>query len=217
MVVQKWTAQALEIELRQTNFTDLVRRFLHGQRHPESDSETPLDELPAFHEKISVYPSAVATFHAPSDLCGTGGMRRERIRAISSWRKGPARYDCLFVNTNPSAEGMCGLDVARVRLFFSFKSRRVIYPCALVHWFSRVGDEPDPDTGMWIVEPDFNYDGSPSMAVIHLDSVLRAAHLMGVCGEHYLPRNLSFANSLNAFHSYFVNKFVDHHAFEIAF
>jgi hypothetical protein len=105
-------------------------------------------------EKISIYPSAVATFYAPSDICGAGGMRSERIRAVTSWRNGASRFDTVFVSTDPTAEGMRGLDVARVRLFFSFSYEGVLYPCALVHWYSRKGDSPDDTTGMWIVEPD---------------------------------------------------------------
>ena len=208
------------MELQQPNFTNLIRRFLHRQRHPDADSDSAdvsLDELPRFHEKVSLYSSAVATFYAPSDISGIGGMRRERIRAVPTWRKGGSRYDCVFINTDSSSQGMRGLDVARVRQFFSFNSGGVHYPCALVQWFSRVADEPDEDTGMWIVEPDFKLDGSQSMDIIHLDSVVRAAHLLGVCGEDFVPKDLSYDNSLDAFHSFYVNKFADHHAFEIAF
>ena len=113
---------------------------------------------------------------------------------------------------------MRGLDVGRVRLFFSFNHRGTKYPCALIHWYSRVGDAPDEDTGMWIVKPDVNPDdGLPTMAVIHLDTIVCAAHLLGVYGEDYLPKDLSLEYSLDAFHEYYVNKFIDHHAFEIAF
>lgn len=143
-------------------------------------------------------------------------MRRERIRAIPSWRKGPGRFDCVFVNTDPSAEGMRGLDIARVRLFFSFTYRDQVYPCALIRWYSRLGDEPDEGTHMWQVEPQ-SLDGSPFMAVIHLDSIVRSAHLIGVYGRNYIPKDLTFNDSLNAFHSYYVNKYIDNHAFEIAF
>lgn len=58
-------------------------------------------------------------------------MRRERIRAVKLWRKGPGRYDTIFVNTDPSADGR-RLDIARVRLFFSFSHDGTQYPCALV-------------------------------------------------------------------------------------
>ncbi|OAX31238.1 hypothetical protein K503DRAFT_654751, partial [Rhizopogon vinicolor AM-OR11-026] len=50
-----------------------------------------------FYEKITLYTSAVATFYAPSDISGIGGMRYERIRAVYTWRNGPGRYDCVFI------------------------------------------------------------------------------------------------------------------------
>jgi hypothetical protein len=182
----------------------------------EASSSTSSDH-PEFCTKISVYSSAVATFYAPSDVSGIGGMRCERIHAIDSWRNGPGRYDCIFVNTDPSMDGMLGLDIARVRLFFSFKHEDTILPCALVHWFSRVGDSPDEHTGMWIVKPDLAEDGTHIASVIHIDTIFRAAHLMPVYGNDAVPRYLSFTHSLDAFHSYYVNKYIDHHAFEIAF
>ena len=145
-------------------------------------------------------------------------MRCERIRAVTSWRKGPSRYNTIFVNTDPAVEGMRGLDVARVRLFFSFSHEGVQYPCALVRWFSCVGDSPDNTTGMWIVEPDTSDDdGETLTSIIHLNTVLRAAHLLPVFGSEHVPRTLFFTDTLDAFSSFYVNKYVDHHAFEIAF
>jgi hypothetical protein len=199
----------------------LIRHFLRDQLYPNSGSSAATSPLPHrdpfFDETISIYTSAVATFYSPSDLCGTQGMRRERIRAIPSWRRGPGRYDCVFVNTDPTAEGMRGLDIARVRLFFSFKFRDKFYPCALVHWYSRIGDGPGENTGMWRVRQDCNADGSPSAAVIHLDSIVRAAHLIAVYGKEFIPKGLSPGQSLDLFRTYYVNKFIDHHSFEIAF
>jgi hypothetical protein len=143
-------------------------------------------------------------------------MRREWIRASPSWRNGPPRYDCVFLNTDPTAEGMRGLDVARVLLFFSFEYDSTTYPCALVRWLSRVGDGPDEDTGMWMVQPDLEEDGSSIITVIHLDCILRAAHLIPVYGDEFIPRELSLHHSLDAFLLHYVNKFIDHHAFQIA-
>jgi hypothetical protein len=160
--------------------------------------------------------SAAATFYAPSDLSGLGGMRREHIRATPSWRKGPARYDCAFVNSNPDILGMRGLNVVRILLFFSFKHRKIIYPCALVHWYKSVDNEPDEDTGMWVVEPEMDDDGKPLIQVIHLDCIIRAAHLIGIYGNHFIPRGLDFSQSLDFFLGFYVNKFVDYHAFQIA-
>lgn len=143
-------------------------------------------------------------------------MRQERIRAVPVWRKEGTRYDCIFADTDPSTPGFRGLDVARVRQFFSFQSGGVFYPCALVRWFRRTADIPDEETGMWTIEPEFNADGSPFFDIIHLDTIVRAAHLLAVYGDDRVPRDLIFHQTLSAFHSFYVNKFADHHAFEIA-
>jgi hypothetical protein len=201
-------------EIEQPDFPDLIQQFIYNQQHSDHCSDT---TLPTFYGKITIYPSAVATFHAPSDISGIGGMRRERMRAVKSWRKGPGRYDTIFVNTDPSVEGMKGLDIARVRLFFSFSHDGIEYPCALVHWFSRVGDLPDDHTGMWIVEPDILDDGENLTAIIHLDTVVRASHLIPVFGSQRVSRTLSFTDTLDTYTSFYVNKYVDHHAFEVAF
>ncbi|KAI9059928.1 hypothetical protein FKP32DRAFT_1579107 [Trametes sanguinea] len=145
-------------------------------------------------------------------------MKQERIRACRSWRKGPARYDCAFVADAEDLPGFRGLAVVRVHLLFSFKfSRNVTYPCALVSWFVPVGDQPCNKTGMWIVEPQMDAYGLPVMSVIHLDCMVRSAHLIGVAGDHHLPRTLKHTDSLDAFNAFYVNKYADHHAHEIAF
>ena len=51
---------------------------------------------------------------------------------------------------------MRGLDIARIHLFFSFEVGDESFSCALVHRFCKSFDDPDPDNGMWIVEPDFD-------------------------------------------------------------
>jgi hypothetical protein len=211
-------------EIDQMDFLVLIRRFLHEQLQSGSDSglsssssEMPLDDLPEFYGRVAVCHSAIAKFYAPSDLSGIGGMRRERIRAVPSWKKGQPRYDCIFVHTKADAEGMRALDVGRVRLFFSFEFRGETYPCALIQWFLPIGDKPDEDTGMWIVKPDVDEFGSPIRHVIPLGSIIRAAHLIGVYGDSRLRSNVTFENSLDAFPSYYVNKYIDHHAFETAY
>ena len=218
--MHKGYPEDIAAEIEQPNLPYLIQRFIYKQQSDHvSDSDSSVSEsaLATFYGRITVYPSAVATFHAPSDISGIGGMRRERIHAVKSWRKGPGRYDTIFVNTDPSIEGMQGLEVARVQLFFSFSHDNVEYPCALVHWFSRVGDLPDDHTGMWIVEPDITDDGEPFTSIIHLDTIVRASHLLPVFGQGCVSKTLSFTNTLDAFTRFYVNKYVDHHAFEIAF
>lgn len=81
-------------------------------------------------------------------------MRHERIRASPSWLRKVPRYDTALVVEDESLLGMQGLQVVRVKLFFSFSFEGVDYPCALVEWLSRIGNRPDPDTGLWKVRPD---------------------------------------------------------------
>ena len=40
---------------------------------------------------------------------------------------------------------------------------------------------------------------------------------MRVCGEAFVPKTLTADNSLEFFDSFYVDKYVDHHAFEIMF
>jgi len=170
-----------------------------------------------FEGKISIFHNASATFRAPSDPSGPRSMRREYIRATATWRKGHPRYDCVFVNVRPELPGMRGLEVARVFLFFSFVYRGTRYSCALVQWFSVIGNEPDDETGHWMVEPEVHQDGRPHLAVIHLDSIFRAAHLVPAYHtSDFVRRSLTMHDTLDEFKTFYVNKFVDHHAFEIA-
>lgn len=208
----------LAAELDEPAFSEKLENFIKDQLELDTTSYPDVG-LPRssfdMPEKITVYPSAVATFHAPSDLCGTGGMRRERMRAVDSWRQGAGRYDCIFINTDAPVPGMRGMDVARAKLFFSFTVNRVKYPCALINWFSRVGDSVDENTGMWVVEPDYDEDGIPQSSIVHVDTIVRLAHLIPVFRNEVAPRNLDYTETLDTFSAFYVNRFADHHAFEI--
>jgi hypothetical protein len=170
-----------------------------------------------FYDKITIYPPAITIFHAPSDISGIGGMHQECICAMKSWQKGPGYYDMIFINTNPSVEGMWRLDVAHVQLFFSFTHDGIKYHCALVHWFSWVGNSPDDHTGMWVIEPDMLGDGETFTLIIHLNTIIQASHLIPVFGFQCVSKTLSFTDTLDKFTSFYINKYVNHHAFEIAF
>ncbi len=199
---------------------DLIRRYLFYQLNPRSTisgADLPLEARPPFHnERIQVYHSAHAEFYAPSDPSGTTGRRHELIRSTPCWRKVAPRYDCVLVNRDSTLKGLLGMDVARVKLFFTFRYRRTLHPCALVHWFSREGTVPDSVTGMWIVRRRYHRNGTPLTSVIHLDTIVRAARLIGVCSEDYRVGEDEFEyTSLDRFDQFYVNKFADHHAFDL--
>jgi hypothetical protein len=207
----------LAVHIQQPQFPELLRRFLYEQLNPESEmapTDVPLDDCPIFDSRISVHHSAIARFYAPSDLCGAGGMSRERIRSCPSWHSAYARRDTVFIETDSEIPGMLGMTVGRVLLFFSFTYHNTYFPCALVHWFSLHGNMRDADTNLWVVKPEFHGDGRKALAIVHLDCVARGAHLLPVYGSSFLPEDFHFSYSLDTFRSYFINRYVDHHTYE---
>jgi hypothetical protein len=95
-------------------------------------NEVPIETCPQFGGHVKVFPSAVATYHAPSDPSDIRGMRRQCICATSSWHGEGSRHDTIFAEKDPDVPGFRGLHAAQVLLFFSFFYNHTIYPCALV-------------------------------------------------------------------------------------
>lgn len=191
-------------------------RYLYDPVDVSSSFKTTLVACPVPDNRIDVYYSAAATFYAPSDPSGTGGMRREHIRATPSWFKsGQPRFDCAFVKHDRCGESSGGPHVVRILLFFGFKCDGIYHRCALVQWFEHTADQPDDETGMWVVRRARRNQGLPTASVIPISSIIRAAHLIGVYGTALVPRELKHYQSLDSFRTFYVNKFADHHAFEL--
>jgi hypothetical protein len=56
------------------------------------------------------------------------------------------------------------------------------------------------------------------VSIIHLNTIVRGAHLL----PHFpsdtpVYREINYMNVLDIYCSFYVNKYIDHHAFEIAF
>lgn len=194
-----------------------VGNFLRGQFEVNNDPRLVDGEPIVVTSRPYVYHSATVIFYSPSDPSGSSGMRKEIIRACPNWRKRGPRYDCVFVETDDSLPGFRGLHVARVRCFFAFEYARKQYDCALVHWFVADEEEPDELTGMWTVEKDYLIGGAVRTSVIHIDSILRAAHLIPVYGSRPIDLYHDHRKSLDTFDRFYVNKYIDCHANEIAF
>ena len=111
------------MKIGQHDLPDLVRYFLFYQLDPSSDIEPddlPLNQCPVLWDsRVSVFHSATATFHAPSNPSGPGGMYREVIHSPPLWTKGDIsgpRRDCVFVDggggrTLPVECGACSWPV----------------------------------------------------------------------------------------------------------
>lgn len=215
------TLGKLAYALNKPNFVNKLHAFTANADH-DSNSNTSLMhdsdlDAPKIDELITVYPSALATYSTPSDMSSISSMCSEHICTTPNWRKEGPHYDTVFVNTNSSEDGMCGLDVAHVKQFFSFNCQGHVYLSAAIQWYSCCGDEPDKDTGMWIVEPDICEDGKCVTYIIHLDTIFHSAHLIAMYGNNPIPKDIPLCHTLDLFHLYYVNKFIDHHAFKIVF
>ena len=204
--------QALAEFIHQPKLPLALRRFLFTHNNPDLEAPSDMEQLPSFEGDIKVYHSAVAIYYAPSDLCGAGGLHRERIRSTPSFH-GHERRDTVFVVLDESKRGMAGMEIGRVLLFFSFSYRRKLFSCALINWFVH-DEEPDRDTGMWTVQLEHDRRGLPTVEVIDIDTIARGAHLLPVYGSSRVPEDFSHHDALDSFNSFFVNHFVDHHAHE---
>ncbi|KAF8262148.1 hypothetical protein EI94DRAFT_1773268 [Lactarius quietus] len=208
----KWAAPG-KPDSEDPKFPLTFTQFLYKHRHPEEPiAPSAIEECPTFNGAIKVHHSAVARFYAPSDLSRSGGLRHKRIRSMPNFFGHP-HCDTVFVVTNDSQPGMKGMEIGRVLLFFSFEYQREKFSCALINWFVHA-DEHDPDTGMWVVKQEFDRCGEPTIEVIHLDSIARAAHLLPIYGQSRVPEEFEYHTALDTYNSFFINHYVDHHAHE---
>ena len=213
---------SLATYIEEPRLPSLICTFLHQQFDilDNSNFNSEFDYMPDLLEMISpvsIFHSALATFYAPSDISGIHGMCCERIHSTPTWCATGPRRDCVFVVENQDKPGFRGMSVVWVRLFFSFRYEGEEYPCALVEWFKKIGRSPEEQTGMWVVRPESDNNGRRLTSIIHIDTILHGAHLLLVYGKSFLPLRLHYNWSLDSFKSFFVNKFADHHANEIAF
>lgn len=202
------------------NLVTLTQQFLYDQLNPHNNiagATVHPSHLPRIVSNIKVYHSTIATFYAPSNYSGEGGMYRERIHATPLWNKGDIhgpRYDCILIDNDASLPCFAGLAAARLCLLFSFLHAGIYYPCALVEWYTIDGTTPDSTTGYWILKPKVAR-GQRVQSVIHLDCIMRGAHLMPVFGDEFVPRTIDYTMSLDFFRSFYLNHHIDPHAFEV--
>ena len=65
-----------------------------------------------------------------------------------------------------------------------------------------------------MVAPSFISE-SENLAVIHVDTIVRGAHLLPIFGHQSVPPSISFYNSLDVYCGFYVNGFADHYAFQL--
>ncbi|KAI9570938.1 hypothetical protein HD554DRAFT_2203708 [Boletus coccyginus] len=169
-------------ELNILELLTLIHCFLYDQLYGnthQSSADVPLQAMPIYRGHMDVFHSALVTFFASSDP------------TTPSWQHGAAHYDTVLINVD-------------VLCLFSFPFLGNTFPCTLVHWYKRIGSQPDNSTGLWM------------LSVIHLNSIFRVVHLLSIFNNSTpIHPVVNLHNSLNAFKGYYMNKFADHHSFEI--
>ncbi|KAI5980349.1 hypothetical protein F5J12DRAFT_732972, partial [Pisolithus orientalis] len=48
------------------------------------------------------------------------------------------------------------------------------------------------------------------LAIVHINTIIQAAHLIPIFGQEHAPLPISFNNSLNVYCRFYINHFVDH-------
>ena len=111
---------------------------------------------------------------------------------------------------------MSSFVVAHVLLFFSFTYGGKDYPVALVWWYILSEDSGcrDKVTGMWLIEHEY-CNGKLLLQVVHVDTILCAVHLLPYFRRKRVSQAITQDNSLDKYPIYYVNRFADHHSFEI--
>jgi hypothetical protein len=68
---------------------------------------------------------------------------------------------------------------------------------------------------MWVVQPEYEGNARCTSAIINLDCIAWAAHLLPVYGSSFVPEDLCFSYALDMFCVYFVHPYIDHHSHKI--
>ncbi|KAG2039374.1 hypothetical protein BDR03DRAFT_860002, partial [Suillus americanus] len=53
------------------------------------------------------------------------------------------------------------------------------------------------------------------LSIIHIDTIICATHLLPIFSEGCVPQKATFHETLDTYCQFYVNKFADHHSFEI--
>ena len=200
---------ALTVYINQPKFPLVLRQFLYKCHHPEEPiAPSMIEECPGFDDMIRVHHSALATFYAPSNLSGSGGLWCEWIWSAPNFF-GHLHHNTAFIVINDSQPGMEGMEIGCVLPFFSFEYRCKNISCVLINWFVH-GDGCDPDTEMWTVRQGFDHHGEPTLEVIHLDSIAWVAHLLPIYGQ-CIPEDFDYHTMLDTYSLLFVNHYCNGH------
>ena len=69
---------------------------------------------------------------------------------------------------------------------------------------------------MYTIEPDCLPNGQPTTSVVHLDMVFRMAYLIPIfSNKPALSKHQHHEQMFDLFSEFYINKYIDYHAFEV--
>ncbi|KAF7346302.1 hypothetical protein MSAN_01857600 [Mycena sanguinolenta] len=155
--------------------------------------------------------------HAARNRYLSDQPRKSRIRAIAAvpakGRKSgsPAIFDTALVIEHPSqyvpSSGIAGLRPAQIRVIFKLPPQfgNYSHPLAYIEWFTPL-NRPDPTTDMFTTHRS-SRNRRRNAAVISVEHIVCACHLMGKCGAT-IDRKWTSFNVLDEAAMFYVNPYI---------
>ena len=109
------------------------------------------------------------------------------------------------------------MTVGQVMGFMGIPYDGMWHPCALIDWFEKVSEVPSDVTGMYEIQPKLDELGQQVTSIVHIDAIFRAVNLSPVFRSTVMPLEFHYSYTLDAFDSFYVNKYGDYHSHHCIF
>ncbi|KAK7018916.1 hypothetical protein R3P38DRAFT_2714788 [Favolaschia claudopus] len=170
---------------------------------------------PSLHDRFDIF-NQISVFIPPNRYI-SNNTRSSRIRALPAVPPkarssgSPAIFDTALVIEDPTqyvpSSGLTGLRPAQVRVIFKLPPQFGTYPhpLAYIEWFTPLNN-PDPVTGMYTTHRSTR-SRVRNGAVVSVEHIVRACHLMGKCGKE-IDRKWTPFNVLDEAKFFHVNPYI---------
>ncbi|KAJ6478333.1 hypothetical protein C8R45DRAFT_934095 [Mycena sanguinolenta] len=206
--VENITVPQLQTSHGADDFIPALTAFLKTHFAPSPVNPNQNDRFDIFNQ---------ITVHLARNRYLSDQPRKSRIRAISAvpakGRKpgSPAIFDTALVIEDPSkyvpSSGITGLRPAQIRVIFKLPRQFGTYPhpLAYIEWFTPL-NRADPATDMFTTHRSTR-NRRRNVAIISVEHIVRACHLMGKCGAT-IDRKWTSFNVLEEAAMFYVNPYI---------
>ncbi|KAJ7496317.1 Zn-finger domain-containing protein [Mycena galericulata] len=170
---------------------------------------------PSSYDRFDIFNQI--SLHLPRNRYLSDQTRSTRVRAVPAvppkgrFAGSPAVFDTALVIEDPTqyvpSSGFAGLRPAQIRVIFKLPPQFGTYPhpLAYIEWFTPLNN-PEPISGMFTTHRSTRQQRR-NAAVISVEHIVRACHLMAKCGTK-IDRKWTSFNVLDTAPMFFVNPYV---------